>query len=181
MTIDWVNSTHVKYSAGLERLVSVGDFCQSYTALLILGLSFESANPLEFNTTTPSSRRILINPTYTGIFDYGKFVVTYYKGILLKYNENATTPFVGVIEVNAKDTSIEELKARITATTTLTESYPATQQAEAGINLFHILVTIIVILAVVIVTTWIYRQKPGKLLAVFIKKQTYVVFAVEIN
>jgi hypothetical protein len=120
ITIEWVNETHVKYTGGLEGLVSGGGFCQSLTTLLILGLSLESEKPVELNTTTPASKRAIINPYYTGTYTYEKTTVTYHKGILISYYSNATTPVVGQYEAIIIDTSIEELKALIVPTTTPT-------------------------------------------------------------
>jgi hypothetical protein len=120
ITIEWVNETHVKYSGGLEGLVSGGDLCQSLTTLLILGLSLESEKPVELNTTTPASRRAIINPSYTGTYTYENVTVIYYKGILVSYYQNATTPVAGQYEVTIIDTSIEELKALLTPTTSPT-------------------------------------------------------------
>ncbi len=120
ITIEWVNETHVKYSGGLEGLMSGGSFCQSLTTLLILGLSLESAKPIEFNTTTPASKRTIINPSYTGTYTYENTTVVYYKGILVSYYSNATTPVVGQYEAIIIDTSIEELKALLTSSTTPT-------------------------------------------------------------
>jgi len=120
ITIEWVNETHVKYSGGLEGLVSGGDLCQSLTTLLILGLSLESEKPVELNTTTPASKRTIINPSYTGTYTYENTTVIYYKGILVSYYSNATTPVVGQYEAIIIDTSIEELKALLTPTTSPT-------------------------------------------------------------
>jgi hypothetical protein len=120
ITIESVNETHVKYSGGLEGLVSGGDLCQSLTTLLILGLSLESEKPVELNTTTPASRRTIINPYYTGTYTYENATVIYYKGILVSYYQNITTPVAGQYEVIIIDTSIEELKALLTPTTSPT-------------------------------------------------------------
>jgi hypothetical protein len=128
ITIEWVNETHVKYSGGLEGLVSGGDLCRSLTTLLILGLSLESEKPVELNTTTPASKRAIINPYYTGAYTYENTTVIYYKGVLVSYYSNATTPVVGQYEVIIIDTSIEELKALLTPTTspTTTTTLPPT-------------------------------------------------------
>jgi hypothetical protein len=131
ITIEWVNETHVKYSGGLEGLVSGGSLCQSLPTLLILGLSLESEKPVELNATTPVSRRIIINPSYTGTYTYENVTVTYYKGILVSYYQNATTPVVGQYELIIIDTSVEELKALLTPATspTTTTTSPPTPTA----------------------------------------------------
>jgi len=129
ITIEWINETHVKYSGGLGGLVSGGSICQPLTALLILGLSLETENPVELSTTTPASKpsRTIINPSYTGTYTHENATVTYYKGILVSYYANATAPVVGRYEAIAIDTSIEELKTLLTSATAPVTTIAPTQ------------------------------------------------------
>ena len=115
VTIREVNATHVRYDAGLEGMVSGGRLCEGFTTLLALGLGFESANPVDLRVATPESRRVLINPNYTGTYSLGNSTVRYYRGVLVWYYEVATTPFVGTTEIEVIDTSIDALKPLVAA------------------------------------------------------------------
>jgi hypothetical protein len=115
VTVREVNATHVRYDAGLEGVVSGGRLCEGFTTLLVLGLGFESANPVDLRVATPESRRVLINPNYTGTYYLGNSTVRYYRGVLVWYYEVTTTPFVGTTEIEVIDTSIDALKPLVAA------------------------------------------------------------------
>jgi hypothetical protein len=116
VTIREVNATHVRYDAGLEGMVSGGKLCEGLTSLLVIALGFESATPVDLRTATPESKRFLISPNYTGTYIFGNATVKYYRGVLVWYHENITTPFVGTAEAVIIDTSINDLKPLITVT-----------------------------------------------------------------
>lgn len=125
-TIREVNATHVSYNAGLEGLVSGGDLCESLTQLPILALAIESSTPVDLRATTPESKRPLIGPSYTGTCTFDNSTAEFYKGVLIRYREAATTPFVGIVEARVTDTSIGELKPLVT-TITPTPPTPTTK------------------------------------------------------
>jgi hypothetical protein len=79
-------------------------------------LGFESATPVDLRTATPESKRFLVSPSYTGTYTFGNATVKYYRGVLVWYHENITTPFVGTAEADIIDTSINDLKPLITVT-----------------------------------------------------------------
>jgi hypothetical protein len=116
VTIREVNATHVRYDAGLEGMVSGGKLCEGLTSLLVIALGFESATPVDLRTATPESKRSLVSPSYTGTYTFGNATVKYYRGVLVWYHENITTPFVGTAEAVIIDTSINDLKPFITVT-----------------------------------------------------------------
>lgn len=116
VTIREVNATHVRYDAGLESMVSGGKLCEGFTTLLVMGLGFESATPVDLRIVAPESKRFLVSPNYTGTYSFGNATVKYYRGVLVWYYEKITTPFVGTAEVVIIDTSINDLKPLITAT-----------------------------------------------------------------
>jgi hypothetical protein len=115
VTVREVNATHVRYDAGLEGVVSGGRLCEGFTELLVLGLGFESANPVDLRVATPESRMVLISPNYTGTYSLGNSTVRYYGGVLVWYYEVATTPFGGTTEIEVIDTSIDSLKPLVAA------------------------------------------------------------------
>jgi hypothetical protein len=147
VTIREVNATHVRYNAGLEGMVSGGKLCEGLTSLLVIALGFESATPVDLRTATPESKRSLISPSYTGTYTFGNATVKYYRGVLVWYHENITTPFIGTAETVIIDTSINDLKpfitvtistppqtptptpATVTVTTTVTTTYTTTSIA----------------------------------------------------
>jgi large-conductance mechanosensitive channel len=116
VTIREVNATHVRYDAGLESMVSGGKLCEGLTSLLVIGLGFESATPVDLRTTTPESKRFLVSPNYTGTYTFGNATFKYYRGVLVWYYEKITTPFVGAAEADIIDTSISDLNQFITVT-----------------------------------------------------------------
>ena len=116
VSIREVNATHVRYDAGLEGMVSGGKLCEGLTSLLVIALGFESATPVDLRTATPESKRFLVSPSYTGTYIVGNATVKYYRGVLVRYYENITTPFVGTAEAVIIDTSINDLKPLITVT-----------------------------------------------------------------
>jgi hypothetical protein len=132
VSIEEVGATQVKYSAGLEKLISGGGVCNSLTALLLLGLGLMS-HTVDLSTATPESKDFLINPDYTGTYTYSNGKATYHKGVLIKLSENTTTPFVATTEISLIDTSIEELKG-----------------APAGPNIAGLLVLLIIVVAAVV-------------------------------
>ena len=79
-------------------------------------MGFESATPVDLRTATPESKRFLVSPSYTGTYTFGNATVKYYRGVLVWYHENITTPFVGTAEADIIDTSINDLKPLITVT-----------------------------------------------------------------
>jgi large-conductance mechanosensitive channel len=145
VTIREVNATHVRYDAGLESMVSGGKLCESLTSLLVIGLGFESATPVDLRTTTPESKRFLVSPNYTGTYTFGNATVRYYRGVLVWYHENITTPFVGTAEAVIIDTSISDLKQFITVTipTPPQTPTPATITVTATTTLTQIITTAI--------------------------------------
>jgi len=124
VTIREVNATHVRYDAGLEGVVSGGKLCEGFTTLLAMGLGFEGMRPVDLRTTTPESKRFLISPNYTGTYSFGNVTVTYYRGVLVRYYEVTTASFVGTVETEIIDTSIDVLKPLITVTMSIPSQTP---------------------------------------------------------
>lgn len=113
VTIEWYNSTHVRYNAGLESF-SGGGFCKLLTVLLVLGMSTQQQTRLvKLASATPSSMEILISPAYTGTFKQGNYTLTYYRGVLVRLEASTVAPVVASYEVSIVDTSIEELKSAL--------------------------------------------------------------------
>jgi len=157
VTIREVNATHVRYDAGLEGIVSEEKLCEGLTSLLVIALGFESATPVDLRTATPESKRFLVSPSYTGTYTFGNATVKYYRGVLVWYHENITTPFVGTAEAVIIDTSINDLKPFIIVTISTPPQTPTTTPATITVTTTYITTTTIPITytttSITIVTT----------------------------